>query len=138
MLQSQGDVVGGDGEEALQLRVCIQVGSVGLQEGPQGARTHVLHDEDVRLCVMRGRTHTQCGFIIASCREGQWFQGEFPACRGCQSVFEGVSPSAVFQSSNWRTFLWCTSFLMMEISVSTCLWRTPQDKKKKEKMRKMT
>lgn len=56
MLQSQGDVVGGDGEEALQLWVCIQVGSVGLQEGPQGATAHVLHDEDVRLCMMRGRT----------------------------------------------------------------------------------
>lgn len=56
MLQSQGDVVGGDGEEALQLWVCIQVGSVGLQEGPQGATAHVLHDEDVRLYMMRERT----------------------------------------------------------------------------------
>ena len=50
MLQSQSDVVGGDGEEALQLRVCTEVDSVGLQEGPQSAIAHILHDQNVGLC----------------------------------------------------------------------------------------
>lgn len=48
VLHRQGDVVGGDGEEPLQLRFCAQVGPVGLQEGPQSAVAHVLHDQDVR------------------------------------------------------------------------------------------
>lgn len=78
MLQSQGDVVGGDGEEALQLRVCIQVGFVGLQEGPQGATAHVLHDEDVGLCVMRGRTGiysvgSLCSLLLLETVLKQWF-----------------------------------------------------------------
>lgn len=50
MLHSQGNVVGGDGEEALQLRVWDQVSPLGLQEGPQGATADVFHDENVRLC----------------------------------------------------------------------------------------
>lgn len=99
MLHRQSDVVGGDGQEALQFGVNGQVGPVGLQEGPQSAIAHVLHDQDVRFY-----TH------------GRW--------RLHNKVFEKtdvfVSPSLVFQSSNWRMFLWCTSFLMMETSISTC------------------
>lgn len=53
--------------------------------------------------------------------------------QGDNEVFEKtdefLSPSLVFQSSNCRMFLWCTSFLMMETSISTCFWRTPQGKK---------
>lgn len=48
VLHRQSDVVGGDGQEALQFGVNAQVGPVGLQEGPQGAVAHVLHDQDVR------------------------------------------------------------------------------------------
>lgn len=102
VLHRQSDVVGGDGQEALQLGVNAQVGPVGLQEGPQSAVAHILHDQDVRLC-----TH------------GRW-----RLHRGDNGVFEKtdefLSPSLVFQSSNWRMFLWCTSFLMMETSISTC------------------
>lgn len=43
-------MVRGNGEEALQLRVSTQVGSVGLQEGPQSAVAHILHDQNVGLC----------------------------------------------------------------------------------------
>lgn len=50
MLHGQSDVVGDDGEEALQLRVCTQVAPVGLQEGPQSARAHILHDQNIGLC----------------------------------------------------------------------------------------
>lgn len=97
-------MVGGDGEEALQLRVCAQVGPVGLQEGPQSAVTHVLHDQDVRFY-----TQSDGGFARSQ-EDNKEKTGVF-----CPS------PSLVFQSSSWRMFLWCKSFLMMEISTSTCL-----------------
>lgn len=53
MLHGQSNVVGGDGEEALQIRIRAQVGTVGLQEGPQCAVAHVLHDQDVRFYAHR-------------------------------------------------------------------------------------
>lgn len=56
VLHRQSDVVGGDGEEALQLRIAAQVGPVGLQEGPECPVAHVLHDQDVRFYT---HTHTQ-------------------------------------------------------------------------------
>lgn len=55
VLHRHSNVVGGYGEEALQLWIAAQVGPVGLQEGPQGAVAHVLHDQDVRFCT---HTHT--------------------------------------------------------------------------------
>lgn len=103
VLHRQGDVVGGDGEEALQLGVCAQVGPVGLQEGPQSAVAHVLHDQDVRFC-----TQSDGGFARSQ-EDNKEHTGVF-----C------LSPSLMFQSSNWRMFLWCKSFLMMETSISTC------------------
>lgn len=63
MLHRQSDVVGGDGEEALQLWIAAQVGPVGLQEGLQGAVAHVLHDQDVRFCT---HTHTDYGEFTRS------------------------------------------------------------------------
>ena len=59
MLHGQSDVVGGDGEEARQLGVCAQVDPVGLQEGPQSAVAHILHDQNVRLCT---KQHTVRGW----------------------------------------------------------------------------
>lgn len=83
MLQSQGDVVGGDGEEALQLWVSIQVGSVGLQEGPQGATAHILHDEDVRLCMMRGRTGIySVGSLLLPVEKNNGFKDSFVLAEG--------------------------------------------------------
>lgn len=70
MLHGQGDVVGGDGEEVLQLGVCTQVASVGLQEGPQSTAAHVLHDQNIRLCTefichtQRKRPEALQGFIF--------------------------------------------------------------------------
>lgn len=102
VLHRQSDVVGGDGQEALQFGVNAQVGPVGLQEGPQSAVAHVLHDQDVRFY-----TH------------GRW-RLHRGTTRRLKKADVFVSPSLVFQSSNWRMFLWCTSFLMMETSISTC------------------
>ncbi len=53
MLHGQSNVVGGDGEEALQLGVCTQLGFVGLQKGPQSAVAHIFHDQNVRLCTFK-------------------------------------------------------------------------------------
>lgn len=121
MLHSQSNVVGGNGEEALQLRVCTQVGSVGLQEGFQSAVAHILHDENVGLCIRRERMVVQWSYAR--------FQVAFLQRKN--SVCKGLSPSVVFQSSNCRMFLWCSSFLMMETSVSTFLGRTPGEKPQK-------
>lgn len=61
VLHRQSNVVGGNGEEALQLWIGAQVGPVGLQEGPQCAVAHVLHDQDVRFY-----THTDDGGFTRS------------------------------------------------------------------------
>lgn len=61
MLHGQSDVVGGDGEEALQLWVRTQVGPVGLQEGPQSAIAHILHDQNVRLCTNQNHREREDG-----------------------------------------------------------------------------
>lgn len=122
VLHGQSDVVGGDGEEALQLGVRAQVDPVGLQEGPQSAVAHVLHDENVRLCAERG------------VGGGSLCRTQLRPHTGDNSPSsKGLSPSVVFQSSSWRTFLWCISFLMMETSVFTCLGRTPEGKKSQVK-----
>lgn len=58
VLHGQSDVVGGDGEEALQFRISMQVTPVGLQEGFQSAVAHVLHDQKAWLCTKRNtQTH---------------------------------------------------------------------------------
>jgi len=64
VLHGQSDVIGGNGEQALQLGVRTQADPVALQEGLQGATAHVLHDQKVRLCtaqnIERGwRTHEE-------------------------------------------------------------------------------
>lgn len=51
VLHGQSNVVGGNGEEALQLRVGTKVASVSLQEGPQSAIAHILHNQNVRFCI---------------------------------------------------------------------------------------
>lgn len=101
MLHGQSDVIGGDGEEALQLRVCTQVDSVGLQESPQSATAHILHDENVRLCVKQNT-------LIVRDLGDLWlmsirFIEHYTVAT--LSVLICLSPSVVFQSSNCRMFL---------------------------------
>ncbi|TNN63667.1 hypothetical protein EYF80_026085 [Liparis tanakae] len=49
VLHGQSDVIGGNGEQALQLGVGTQADPVALQEGLQGATAHVLHDQKVNM-----------------------------------------------------------------------------------------
>lgn len=50
MFHGQSDVIGGDGEKVLDLRVSTQLVMMCLHKAAQGPVTHKLHDQQEGLC----------------------------------------------------------------------------------------